>query len=105
MKKRPPSIGAGNGYVRKPINEKLWGIEEDVTADFVDAVIRVTRYRFAKFMEAFGRYPGPTEPFFFVKGLPYPALPGAEELLGQLTEAAETTGVDLQRLKNWFDLS
>ena len=77
---------------------------ERPSAEMVEGVVTVARYRFERFREAFDRNPGPKEPLFFVKGLPHPVLAGDEELLDQVSEAAEATGVDLRKLKTWLKL-
>ena len=70
----------------------------------IKAMISVTRYRFRKFREAFGRNPTPTEPLYFVKDLPYPVLVGDLQLMEQVSEAAEAMGIDPQQLKAWLRL-
>lgn len=77
---------------------------ERPSAEMVEGVILVTRYRFEKFREAFDRNPGPKEPLFFVESLPHPVLVSDEELLVQISEAAKATGVDLRKLKIWLKL-
>ena len=101
--KRPPSKRPGP-QVRRSSKGSTTS-QERPTAALVAAMMQVTRYRFTKFLEAFGRIPEPNEPLFFLEGLPFPALAGEELVLEQLSEAARATGVDFKRLKEWLNLA
>jgi hypothetical protein len=99
--KRPPGKKPGNPTRR---SSQASVSRKRPPARLVEAIILVTRYRFMKFREAFGRTPAPSDPLFFEEGLPYPALAGEEQLMNQITQAAQATGVDLKELKTWLRL-
>lgn len=72
-------------------------------AEFVEAMIKVIRYRFEAFQRAFGRNPKPNEPLFFVEGLPFPTLAEWDRVAEQLSEAALVTGVEVRELMKWLN--
>jgi hypothetical protein len=72
--------------------------------ELVHAIIKVASYRFGAFRQAFGRNPRPHEPLFFVEGLSRPVLAERKQVINQLSEAADATGVDLRILLDFLEL-
>jgi hypothetical protein len=89
---------------RRPNGLQVWAGARLPSTELVDAMIKVASYRFGAFRRSFGRDPGPHEPLFFVEGLSRPVLAERKQVINQLSQAAEATGVELHILLDFLEL-
>jgi hypothetical protein len=66
--------------------------------------MRVIQYRFKAFHQAFGRAPQPDEPLFFAADCSYPRTAEHDQVMAQLRQAADATGVALAPLMKFLAL-
>jgi hypothetical protein len=64
----------------------------------------VIQYRFKAFREAFGRDPQPNEPLFFAANCPYPRMAEHDQVMAQMKQAANATGVPFSPLMKFLEL-
>jgi hypothetical protein len=67
------------------------------------ALIKVAIHRINAFFKTFGRMPKETEPLLFVEGLTVPVFAPEAIAIEQLKQAANTCGVDLNLIRDFFD--
>jgi hypothetical protein len=65
----------------------------------------VIQQRFTAFQRAFGRDPLPDEPLFFAENSPSPRMASSEQVVKQLTRAAEAATVPLPPLLKFLGLT
>jgi len=64
----------------------------------------VIQYRFEAFRQAFGRDPQLNEPLFFAADCTYPRRAEHEQVMVQLKQAANATGVPFSPLVKFLEL-
>lgn len=64
----------------------------------------VIQYRFKAFRKAFGRFPQPNEPLFFTADRSSPRMAEHDQVMAQLKQAANATGVPLPPLMKFLNL-
>jgi hypothetical protein len=68
------------------------------------SIIKVIKYRFKAFRQAFGRNPLPDEPLFFAEDSPSPQAAERDQMMRQLAQAADATMVQLPPLLKFMGL-
>ncbi len=63
----------------------------------------VIQYRFKAFRQAFGRDPQPNEPLFFAADCTYPRMADHDQVMAQLKQAANATGVAFSPLLKFLE--
>lgn len=64
----------------------------------------VIQYRFKAFRQVFGRDPQPNEPLFFAADCTYPRRAEHDQVMAQLKQAANATGVPFSPLMKFLQM-
>jgi hypothetical protein len=69
------------------------------------SMVKIIQHRFKAFRQAFGRNPLPNEPLFFAENSVSPEPARRNQMLRQVTQAADATKVSLEPLLKLLKLS